>query len=358
MKNIKLIASLFLIVIVAGTVSAFWPFDGGITGNAAKMVDYTEINDSKYPVCADSDGGVFSNESGEVLILGRIRTRSYEDKCSKTGKFVYEYYCDAKGKAKKRAFACEGGCNGGACGPKTCTPETDGVTGSLGGKIENECRGKNWFTYSCNGTEIQENRVDCSVGCDGGCTGVCEEGADVNNSIFVPGNVTIDGNLQFDSCSGNSVLQVSCDNGRFKQLGAQRCGLNKACVVGTNGAYCDNVTTTSTDTGLTSNEFGELGQAIARLNTSITAVESSVATRGASILTMLNSCNLSGGPTDITTGFANCNAVCANETATCIFAEQVMINSTGAEISNQVSACGAYYGAQGSPDKILRCLCC
>ena len=256
MKNIKLIASLFLIVIVAGTVSAFWPFDGGITGNAV-VTDNTVINDSAYSNCADTDGGIYSNTSGVVS----YKTRTYKDKCSKNDLFVHEYYCNSKGKVKKKAFACENGCEedttlGAKClDAPVCTQTVNGSIDTFGKEHKNKCSGGNWIIHTCDTTtnKVVETTEECSTRCSNsarGCTGTCVEISDVDNSIYEPGQITIDGVSQFDTCIRNAVKQYGCENGTVKNIRPKQCGLNKICRNDGAGAYCDNITTTSTSTSL------------------------------------------------------------------------------------------------------------
>lgn len=118
-KQAFIVLILFALFIGISPSSAFWPFDlfkkNLITGNVVE--DNVAVESSA--TCNDSDGGIYSEKEGIVIVKRWWGKVPYKDYCGQEGTrdapFLYESYCD-KGKAKTEVFECERGCKDGACG--------------------------------------------------------------------------------------------------------------------------------------------------------------------------------------------------------------------------------------------------
>jgi len=333
MKKSFLVVCLLMVVLGVSLVAAAWPFTG-------KVVDGTEIDDAEFNNCADSDGGVYSEIAGIVTYRGWIGgDKTKEDVCRGSSR-VREYYChETNGRVKSKIVRCASGvCEDGACVSVEpfCNDTDEGVVTNEG-VFKNKCQGKKAITYSCDGTEKVETEENCSNRCSqGACAGICVEETDTEDDKDVSGKGTLDGEPFKDECVGTSrVRQYFCSSNGRKLSSVVSCGRNRECVESDEGDYCHDMYASS-----------DISAGLIRQD----------------VLDILNGCQVVEGATVPNGGVANCNAVCNSLGDTCIFAEEVTFDqSTGLDVSNKMSVCGAYYGADGShgsEDKKLRCLCC
>ncbi len=288
-------------ILVLSFVSAIWPFDSGMTGNVVK--DNTAIDDSNLIACSDSDGGIFSENYGEVVAKNLIgRATTYADRCY-SKKYLKEFYCNNKtGKKAAKRIRCEGECRDGACvvPDPTCSEVSSGVvrdeykktyrSGCYDDNGRRRANGKNYREYSCDGTNVIVTETECSTKCSHtkGCWGDCQEVSDTENDKDVPGEVILDGVSFKDTCNaqGTSVIQYACGTGSRtgykRKIGPTPCGRNRECVTDANGiGYCRDkfVSSGSGETITTTLEslqeaVDDLLQQIAELEARITALES------------------------------------------------------------------------------------
>jgi len=69
--------------------------------------------------CSDSDGGLNYYEQGIVTISYKFgnsfKINKYTDRCYGKKRYVKEYYCDSRNRARYKWYRCSEGCEGGAC---------------------------------------------------------------------------------------------------------------------------------------------------------------------------------------------------------------------------------------------------
>jgi hypothetical protein len=298
MKRNLFIVGIVASILMVSLVSAVWPFSA--TGNA--IVDNTEVDDSGFEKCKDSDGGIFSEQYGEATKKGFFSTSTYSERCNKDKTKVREYYCSSKGNLKSTWLSCVGGCDNGACISPTpsCTVSNNGktITDQYRKAFRSGCynegkyssSGKNYVEYSCDETtgKITSIESTCTTRCghSDGCWGSCLDEDPANNKD-VAGKITLDGEAIVDVCNeaGTKVKQYACGTGSRlgykKTIDWQSCGTNRECVTDAGGVgYCRDKYTSvvaggslETSMALLEDQFGDLQEELASLVSRIAVLE-------------------------------------------------------------------------------------
>ena len=387
---------MLLVVFVAGSVSAFWPFSESITGNVVRD-EFLEDGVK----CTDYDKGTFIEEASGTYLIGRWRNTVKYDYCSGKPRTIYflgenntirkvtgkttinEYYCNGDSREKEK-FSSESLDEKGICvteaiekdsldekiprknrkGAKWLTAEPFCL--EVGeGKVRDEtgrlyragCTGKTYVEYSCDkaGTEVVETPTVCTTQCSvrkGGCFGTCSGETDVENDKDVAGSLMLDGEEILDKCSleGKGVKQYACKNNSFKTMAPVRCGSNRICMDSEEGAYCKDLYA-SADSGLTEDDVIQI---IGDSTTGTGGLDK----RG--VLDILNGCRSYESETSDT---QSCNDICSNESKTCIKEDVVVFDGTISKwVVDTGAECGTSYSGLNNtnefPGMKLQCLCC
>ena len=281
-KQIYIAFAIFIVLGLASSVLAFWPFTGkAITGDVVN--EGTEYPNSDG--CIDSDGGVKIYESGYISTGPKS---SKLDSCMGGNTFIYdqttgrringkksirEYYC-FEGKATPADYNKDSPINesGELLGKGICILDRDGTaywrseinfckllknnTGvaTQDGKKLNKCDGNSLITYTCNGNEFVETPINCTTQdsfgkCDNkkkSCVGICiDTDSDSDNNKDVSGKVVTNMKISLDQCNkqNTKIRQFKCVNGfsRVVMSGDSEwisCGTNRECISDPQGAYC------------------------------------------------------------------------------------------------------------------------
>ncbi len=408
MKEMKIVTSIFLVILVVGLASAMWPLNNGISGN----VIADTFLDNSYD-CRDYDNGTFADIASGVWSVGWISNTIKYDACTGSKKSFYfyddgnikkitgrtkikEYYCD--GTSREDEIYDEESLGSGICITETITKgffgneapkknvksakwlsvepfcleiKTGTFRDETGKTYKTKCSGKNYIEYSCDkdNQTIVNISTRCGNKCSGkdiGCYGSGSGETDLDTNKDIPGALNVDGKEFLDKCSSNGkgVVQYQCVKNALKSVKTVSCGTNRICIDGDgSGAYCKDLYASADLGGTVANLTGQTGQNLANLGIRVTTLESSVANRNQDILTMLNNCTLqkSGGILN------SCNNICSTVSSVCVVS---MISDvklyTNRTISDQeLASCdqeivpGKYVvPGLGEADLSLTCLCC
>lgn len=188
--------------------------------------------------CTNSDGGINPYEYGEVIING---INFYPDAC--TNNVLDEWFCNENGEHEKIFFACQYGCENGACKKSSTEEATISCSVSPDGIISN-------IENNENDTLIREQRgrVWSKAKVDGGFlyttdSPSCFHWIDYYNR-FIHTNSCAPGNncsIREPYCQGNSLqyntlfCEHGCDNGVCLEWDGETVYFKKSCTDTDNG---------------------------------------------------------------------------------------------------------------------------